>query len=150
MKLHLSIAGLLLALVSFHSWSKDPLPLDTVLDEHGNPIAIPKQQSALEMPAPATPSPEAPRNKSNEKQVSDKAKKPRKLSRKQQLANRTSVANDPFCRWLDQRLKQLEKAGTQKYGHHAQERKVRMQEWQCLKCGAEGPATGDHHKCQAR
>ena len=140
---------LLLALPVSQTWSKDPLPLNTVLDANGNPIVIPVQQSALEIPPPLPQSSDT-RNKSQDKQVSGKRKPPKKLSRKQQLASRSSVANDPACRWLDQRLKQLERAGNQKYGHQKQELKVRMQEWQCLKCGAEGPASGDHDKCQAR
>ncbi|MGI2258523.1 hypothetical protein [Shewanella sp. GXUN23E] len=142
---HWLLPGLLL--VTLTVGAKEPLPLDTVLDANGNPIAIPQQtESALELPAPEL----IPISAKQEKQTKVKSQPAKKLSRKQALANRDSVANDPSCRWLDQRLKQLESTLKQKYGHQQDEYSVRFQEWQCLKCGAEGPVSGDHDKCQAR
>lgn len=128
---------------------KQKLPLNTVLDAEGKPIPLPiRTQSALELPAPAES--DAAGKQIRPKPVNSAQSKPKTLNRKQQLANRQSVANDPQCRWLHQRLKQLEATQIQTYGHHQQELKLRMQEWRCLKCGAEGPSQGDHDKCQAR
>ncbi|MCF1428272.1 MAG: hypothetical protein LPH21_08105 [Shewanella sp.] len=139
--------GLLLVTIPASPATKDPLPLDTVLDANGDPIAIPQRpRSALELPSPEF-MPPSPTPKKNPKV---RSRTTQKLNRKQQLANRDSVANDPTCRWLDQRLKQLESAQKQKYGYQQDEYSVRFKEWQCLKCGAEGPGRGDHDKCQTR
>jgi hypothetical protein len=76
----------------------------------------------------------------------------RTLSRKQQLASRQHVANDVSCRWLDSRMDHLEgqltPGGAQDLGHHAAELKIRQKEWQCLKCGVEGPSVEDRSRCQ--
>jgi hypothetical protein len=82
----------------------------------------------------------------------NRKKKARTLSRKQQLASRKHVANDAGCRWLDSRMDHLEgqstQAGTQDLGHQAAELEIRQKEWQCLKCGVEGPSVADRSRCQ--
>ncbi|GIU01861.1 hypothetical protein [Shewanella morhuae] len=130
----------------------EPLPLGTLLDSHGQPINIPHQtQSALEYSTPVT----VPINPSKTKSTqSVKTSKAKKLNRKQQLASRNHVANDPNCRWLDQRIGQLEAQLNGKQSNNLQhvsdEASIRNKEWQCLKCGAEGPDQNDHSNCQYR
>ncbi|MCE9686159.1 hypothetical protein LZP73_08000 [Shewanella sp. AS16] len=76
----------------------------------------------------------------------------RQQSRKQTLASRAHVANDPGCRWLDNRMDQLEAQLRVKNNSFVQgyrrELTTRRREWQCLKCGAEGPSQADHSHCQ--
>ena len=134
----------------------EPLPLGTLRDSNGQPIAIPSEpQSAFEYSAP-TITPAAP-SKTQATKATKKTTKPaktKKLTRKQQLASREQVANNPNCRWLDQRMSQLEAQMRSKQDnasqYHADELSARQQEWQCLKCGAEGPNRDDHSRCQYR
>ncbi|MGI2131324.1 hypothetical protein ACRN93_08410 [Shewanella baltica] len=133
-----------------------PLPLGTLLDSEGKPINLPDQeQSSFEYSAPTlTPTEPSKTTKSTNATQSTKTTKSKKLSRKQQLASREHVANDPNCRWLDKRMDQLEAqlGGKQDNAasHQADELSARQKEWQCLKCGAEGPAQNDHSNCQYR
>jgi hypothetical protein len=92
-------------------------------------------------------------NKAHKKSIKARNKNnTRTLSRKQQLASRRHVANDVSCRWLDSRMDHLEgqltPGGAQGLGHHAAELKIRQKEWQCLKCGVEGPSVEDRSRCQ--
>jgi hypothetical protein len=91
--------------------------------------------------------------RSHKKSTQTRSKnKTKTLSRKQQLASRKRVANDVGCRWLNSRMDHLEgqltQAGTQDLGHQAAELKIRQKEWQCLKCGVEGPSIADRSRCQ--
>lgn len=134
----------------------EPLPLGTLRDSNGQPIAIPSEpQSAFEYSAPTITPVEA--SKTQATKATKKTTKPaktKKLTRKQQLASREQVANNPNCRWLDQRMSQLEAQMRSKQDntsqYHADELSARQQEWQCLKCGAEGPNRDDHSRCQYR
>lgn len=134
----------------------EPLPLGTLLDSDGKPIDIPSEpQRALEYSAPNMTPTESPKTKATQAtKKTTKTAKTKKLNRKQQLASREHVANDPNCRWLDQRMDQLEdqmgnkQDNTAKY--RSDELNARQQEWQCLKCGAEGPNQDDHSRCQYR
>ena len=139
-----------------HADTTTPLPLGTVLDNQGNPIPMPsQQQSALEIPSiKPSKSSKATQYKPTKKTSRTKPKK-RNLSPKQQLASRTSVANDPSCRWLDTRMDQLEKkltyegnSGSKSY--HQKELSAREREWKCMKCGTEGPNRVDRDKCQQK
>ncbi len=130
----------------------EPLPLETLLDSHGQPINIPHQtQSALEYSAAEIKPLNTSKTKPNQPAKTTKVKK---LNRKQQLASRNHVANDPNCRWLDQRIAQLEAQINGKQNNNLQhvsdEINIRNKEWQCLKCGAEGPDQNDHSNCQYR
>ena len=127
---------------------KEPLPLGVVLDSHGRPITMPSNnRAALEY-------------RSEEAKVSSvnkppnstkkKSKKKTKSQPRKQLASRTSIANDPSCRWLNQRMKELEKKQNLDKSHHQQELKIRNKEWKCMKCGAEGPKQPDYARCQYR
>ncbi|MCG9697940.1 hypothetical protein [Shewanella sp. Isolate11] len=130
------------------------IPQDSALDSDGKPLHIPKQaQSAIHYQASEAATiaislkdSEPPRRKHKSKS------KP--LSRKQQLASRLHVANDPSCRWLNKRMQQLEHKIKQQtkpnYGFHSDELSIRKQEWICMKCGAEGPQVNDHASCQHR
>ena len=145
------LALFLLASSCLTAYAKAPLPLGVVLDDKGQPIAIPdKPQSHFEYHyVPPTK-----RYQQTVKAHPSNQKKSKKLSRKQLLASRQSVANDAGCRWLDSRMSTLEKKLTlgvnHRNQHHQQELLVRQDEWECLKCGVEGPAQADHHSCQYR
>lgn len=142
--------------MQLHADTAKSLPLGTVLDSQGNPIPLPSQQrSALEIPSikPSATS-KTTQYKPTKKTSRTKPKK-RALSPKQQLASRTSVANDPSCRWLDTRMDQLEKkltyegnSGSKSY--HQKELSAREREWKCMKCGTEGPNRVDRDKCQQK
>ncbi|ACA84423.1 hypothetical protein [Shewanella woodyi] len=138
-----------------HASNSKPLPLGSVLDSQGNPIQLPsKQESALEIPS-IKPTKEYQSTPAKSRKRSQSRSKKSKLSRKQQLASRTSVANDPGCRWLDARMDHLErklndKGNSNANSYHKKELSIREQEWKCLKCGAEGPKQTDHDHCQYR
>lgn len=127
------------------------LPLDTVLDDKGQPLTIPTQnKTALSYSA----KPPASNSHSKKTPQSKPKSNYKKISRKQQLASRKNVANDAGCRWLNGRMKQLEKqlrvGVNHRNQHQQQELSVRQDEWECLKCGVEGPNPSDHHSCQYR
>ncbi|WOT05373.1 hypothetical protein [Shewanella youngdeokensis] len=131
------------------------LPLGVVLDDKGQPIAIPTQANgALNYTPPAIKTNTQPRKASYSKPTNKPIKKAKPKSRKQQLASRQTIANDPGCRWLNSRMSALEKhlrlGVNHRNQHQQQELNIRQSEWQCLKCGAEGPAPSDHNRCQHR
>lgn len=128
------------------------LPLGVVLDDKGQPLLIPeKPKAALSYtPIQQTKTPVAlPSN--NKTKTKTKTKK---TSRKQQLASRQKVANDAGCRWLNSRMTLLEKNVSLDINHRnihlQQELNARQNEWECLKCGTEGPNLSDHNSCQYR
>lgn len=126
---------------------KEPLPLGVVLDSQGRPITIPSSnQASLEYQSKeaSVSSPKKP-TRATKKKTKKKAKR---SSHKRQFASRTNVANDPSCRWLNQRMKELEKKQSLDKSHHQQELKIRNKEWKCMKCGAEGPKQKDYDRCQ--
>ena len=132
-----------------------PLGIGVALDSEGKPIAIPTTGSALEYHPPEIHTSKKTKNKKSKLTKRSKKKSAKTLSRKQKLASRSSVANDPGCRWLDKRMDKLEQslsyAGNQtSYGFHRDELKIRHSEWLCMKCGAEGPNQRDHDTCQYR
>ncbi|QYK12776.1 hypothetical protein K0I63_18965 [Shewanella rhizosphaerae] len=133
------------------------LPADGALDSEGNPLVIPDNPiGALNYRASPTQPKSRRDKKSTQKPKNKRSKKlsHKQLSRKQQLASRQHVADDPSCRWLDKRMSHLEKSlkrqAKQDYGYQDKELRARQSEWVCMKCGAEGPSQSDHHKCQYR
>ena len=132
-----------------------PLGIGVALDSEGKPIAMPTTGSALEYhPLQIHASKKTKRKKSKPNKRAKK-KSANTQSRKQKLASRANVANDPGCRWLDKRMDKLEQSlsytGNQtSYGFHRDELKIRHREWLCMKCGAEGPNQRDHDSCQYR
>ncbi|MGL5358404.1 MAG: hypothetical protein ACRDBI_01625 [Shewanella sp.] len=146
-----------------------PLPLGTLLDNQGRPLSLPQHShSALEYSAPiASPEANTPSTAttkrttaklSTSKQSTSKRSAEAKLLSSQRIGdghiNRERIANDPNCRWLDNRLTQLESLTRGQRGnpaqYHAEELHARQQEWLCLKCGAAGPVQGDYGRCQYR
>ncbi|GAB1071768.1 MAG: hypothetical protein SAqTSA_18670 [Shewanella algae] len=120
---------------------KDPgsLPLGLALDSEGNLIAIPQQfEAALEYES--APLPKASRDSKPTKSRKKKASKPRR-----------QVADDPSCRWLDKRMKELERRLRQKDSHTARflqaELGEHQQQFRCLKCSGSGPETQDYSRC---
>ncbi|WP_299802872.1 hypothetical protein [uncultured Shewanella sp.] len=148
--------------LSFGAEPDEPtLALGSVLNDKGQPIRVPSEtHSHFNYSAPATSASKAsspqkqPSQKTSSKKSSSKsqARKSKPKSRKQRLASRSSVANDPSCRWLNGRMNNLDKhlsAGVNSRNrHYQQELDIRQQEWQCMKCGAEGPEQSDHASCQ--
>ncbi|MCT8980633.1 MULTISPECIES: hypothetical protein [Shewanella] len=120
---------------------KEPgsLPLGLALDSEGNLIAIPQQfEAALEYES--APLPKASRDSKPTKSRKKKASKPRR-----------QVADDPSCRWLDKRMKELERRLRQKDSHTARflqaELGEHQQQFRCLKCSGSGPETQDYSRC---
>lgn len=123
------------------------LPADSALDSEGNPIVIPGQhRSALHYRAQDLPTTKQPKSQRRET-----LKKPKKDNRRR-TAQRQLVADDPSCRWLHQRMNQLKRKlqsqSKPEFGFHRDELNIRKSEWDCMKCGAEGPSVSDYQKCQ--
>ncbi|MBB1268846.1 hypothetical protein [Shewanella sp. SR44-3] len=147
-----------------HEAPKLKLGKPLVLDNQGNSMehkAADEIEVGLEFRAQDTPDlserlsegSKLSEGRSHKKSTQTRSKnKTKTLSRKQQLASRKRVANDVGCRWLNSRMDHLEgqltQAGTQDLGHQAAELKIRQKEWQCLKCGVEGPSIADRSRCQ--
>jgi len=150
-KIHLAILYLCF---SFTCLAAD-LPLNVLLDDKGQPLAIPtEQQIALDYtPVPHTTASYSAQTPRTNKKARAK-QKATKMSRKQQLKNRNSIADNSNCRWLSARMTQLEKqlnpGINHRNRHQQQELNARQTEWECLKCGAEGPEPRDYYACQYR
>jgi len=133
--------------------TKVPLPLGVVLDSEGNPISLPiRNQSAMEFQSPTL---KKNHHRADTNPTRKKKTRTKKLSRKQQLASRAHVANNPSCRWLNSRMHKLEQSLTfigngSTNSYHRKELVIREKEWKCMKCGAEGPQQKDHDRCQNR
>lgn len=128
------------------------LTLGSVLNDKGQPLEIPnKPKSHFNYSPPPIESSSSPSPKIRRNQKSS-PKKTKAKSRKQQLASRSSVANDPSCRWLNGRMNSLERnlngELNSRNRHYQQELNIRQDEWECMKCGAEGPEQSDHAECQ--
>ncbi len=122
------------------------LPIGSVLDSQGQPIAIPQPQSALEYAAD-----EMQLDRADTIQVSSDPVSMRDASAAK-VSPKMVVANDPSCRWLANRIKQL---STQlKHNKDASylqtELSHRQDEWQCMDCQGSGPAQGQQAECQYR
>ncbi|MCZ4339151.1 hypothetical protein [Shewanella colwelliana] len=126
------------------------LPQNVALDSEGNPIAVPTgDKAALNYHAAPVQSVSQPITTKHLRKS-----KPKKRSRKQQLASRDNVADNPSCRWLNKRMHHLEKTlktgNAKQFGYQYDELQARQSEWVCMKCGAEGPNQDDHNRCQYR
>ncbi|ABV89377.1 hypothetical protein [Shewanella pealeana] len=130
------------------------LELGSVLNDKGQPIRVPSETHSDFNYSPPTIEGSSPASTQINKSKKKPSKQAKAKSRKQQLASRSSVANNPSCRWLNSRMNSLEKhlsAGVNSRNrHYQQELDIRQQEWQCMKCGAEGPEQSDHASCQYR
>ncbi|WP_153916011.1 hypothetical protein [Shewanella sp. TC10] len=122
-----------------------PLPMGMVFDHQGQPISLPPAQGSLNFSSTEMLRDEsaAPYKKP---QIANKPK-PTKLS-----ASSVKIANDPSCRWVGNRIKQLSK----QLKHHDQaaylqtELSHREAEWQCMDCEGNGPSQGQQAECQYR
>ncbi|QDE33081.1 hypothetical protein [Shewanella polaris] len=69
-------------------------------------------------------------------------------------SSRSTIANDPSCRWLDNRLKHLQKKLRQtknnQFSHYQDEIDIRKREFTCLKCASTGPTDVDRSICQPK
>ncbi|WP_394202709.1 hypothetical protein [Shewanella waksmanii] len=134
-----------------HIIANEKLPLGTVLDSQGRVIELPQSpQMALEYSPPklAYPTRTQPKRAKTSKSVKSQAK----LGTKQNNTRHLTVANNPSCRWLAGRIKNLQKQLNSprrgQFGYYGEELRIREQEWQCLRCDAEGPKQTDHSRCQ--
>lgn len=150
---HLMLLTCILMCIPLNTSANEPtsLPLGSILNDKGQPIT-PSNKTHTDLrfsnPVIKKSSTQKPTNKKTTNQKT-KAK-----SRKQQLASRDSVANNPSCRWLNTRMTSLERnldsGVNSRNQHYQQELDMRQDEWQCMKCGAEGPEQADHAVCQYR
>ena len=122
------------------------LPMDVILDNQGKPISLPAEQSALDYSANEMrldesiyqSSPARVTYKRNDLRIS-----------KQKMAKKT--INDPSCRWLGQRMKQLKiQLKRNKAEHIETELTHRQEEWDCLHCSTTGPTQAQYSQCQYR
>jgi len=119
------------------------LPPQYASDHQGNAIIIPtEQRSALEY-----------RAKDSDLKPSQQARTTTKTPRASTTAS-TTIANDPNCRWLNNRLTHLQKKLRQtqnnQFSHYQDEIDIRETEWTCLKCASTGPSHVDRNACQAK
>ena len=127
------------------------LPLGVILDSQGQAIAAPENtQSAMEYQSSEATVPFSQTQRPPPNPPPSPSKKNKKNNRKQQLNSRAHIADDPSCRWLDQRMDQLEAQLRRNDANafHDEELQHRQQEWVCMKCGAEGPSQDDYSTCQ--
>jgi hypothetical protein len=128
------------------------LPSQYATDHQGNVIIIPTEhRSALEYRADdiyLKPSHKKPTTKQNNTRSS--------ISKHSTITNTAiaskTIANDPSCRWLNNRIKHLQKKQRQtqnsQFSHYQDEIDIRESEWTCLKCATSGPNNVDRGECQ--
>jgi len=117
---------------------------DGVFDSEGQPVTINPPSLALEYHADEALVDRAWGSKG-------KVSQPYKSKAKVSALKAPKVANDPSCRWLDNRISYLQRKlrpGAQNQQHFENEMNVRLDEWKCLKCETKGPSEGDHSLCQ--
>jgi hypothetical protein len=123
------------------------LPPQYATDHQGKVLNIPTDQgSALEYRADdiyLKPSQKKPTNTQTNTRSSIRASSG---------VNSTTIANDPSCRWLNNRIKHLQKKQRQtqnsQFSHYQDEIDIRESEWTCLKCATSGPNNVDRGECQ--
>ncbi|MCW3172186.1 hypothetical protein [Shewanella subflava] len=121
------------------------LGADGVFDSEGKPININPPSLALEYYADEAL---VERSWGSKTKVNPSYKSKTKVS---SALKAPKVANDPSCRWLDNRISYLQRKlrpGTQNQQHFEREMTARLGEWKCLKCETKGPSQGDHALCQ--
>ncbi|MEH6463859.1 MAG: hypothetical protein V7771_08055 [Shewanella psychromarinicola] len=123
------------------------LPSQYATDHQGNVIIIPtEQRSALEYRADDI------YLKPSHKKSPIKKNNTRSSITASSGVNSTTIANDPSCRWLNNRIKHLQKKQRQtqnsQFSHYQDEIDIRESEWTCLKCATSGPNNVDRGECQ--
>ena len=117
------------------------LPPQHASDHQGKTIAIPiKPRSSLEY-------------NSDDIYLKPNLKRPT-IKNTSNRSLRSKIANDPNCRWLDNRVKHLQKKLRQtqnnKFSHYQDEIDIRNKEFKCLKCASTGPIDIDRNICQPK
>ncbi|MGX9462276.1 hypothetical protein ACWXWU_13725 [Shewanella sp. A14] len=125
------------------------LPPQYASDHQGNVIIIPTEpSSALEYQADDI------YLKPSLKKSAPNKTKTRSSRAVHPAIEKTKIANDPSCRWLNSRLKHLKKKRHQtqnhQFSHYQDEIDIRQQEWKCLKCASTGPTDVDRNICQPK
>jgi hypothetical protein len=120
------------------------LPSQYASDHQGNEIIIPNgQRSALEYRSDDI------YLKPTREKLTTKPTNTRSSITSQSTS---TIANDPGCRWLNSRLKHLQKKLRQtqsnQFSHYQDEIDMRKREWHCLKCASNGPTDVDRNVCQ--
>lgn len=123
------------------------LPSQYATDHQGNVIVIPTEQSsALEYRADDI------YLKPRHKKSPIKKNNTRSSTVKRTTLKSATIANDPSCRWLHSRIKQLQKkqrhTQNSQFSHYQDEIDIREGEWACLKCATSGPNNVDRGECQ--
>lgn len=132
-----------------HSSHSSSLPMGIVLDSQGNPISLPPEQNALNFSSAEMLRDESTAPYANQQTKNTPGKTQLTASTK---TKKVSTANDPSCRWLANRIKQLSKQIKQhsETDYFKTELSHRQEEWQCMDCEGAGPAQGQQDECQYR
>lgn len=151
------ILSSLISITLCFSTEAEPLPLGTVLDANGEEITIPSQQnSSLHYSSRESLKSIKPKtvfhNTSKIKQLNNSSSK---TNNKHKYSSQQYVANDPSCRWLNNRIQLLQNnlknsRHLRKDNYQKQELKIRRAEWDCMNCTGEGPSQSDYDRCQYR
>ncbi|MBB1439791.1 hypothetical protein H5202_14140 [Shewanella sp. SG41-4] len=126
----------------------DSLPTQYATDHQGNVIVIPTEQSsALEYRAD-----DIYLKPSRKKLITTQSNAGSSISKRSNTMSITTITNDPNCRWLNNRIKNLKKKQRQtqnsQFSHYQDEIDIRQKEWTCLKCATSGPNNVDRGECQ--
>lgn len=119
------------------------LPQQSAIDSQGNVIELPDDtRSALEYRADDI------YLKPSLQQHIDATHQATSSSRQANI----TMADDPNCRWLNNRIKHLKNQQRQtqhsQFSHYQDEIDIREAEWDCLKCASSGPNSVDRGACQ--
>ncbi|UJF22360.1 hypothetical protein [Shewanella sp. OMA3-2] len=118
---------------------------DGVYDSEGRPIKISQPAFALEYNADEASI--APYQQSAKKSTKGAIK----TSAKTKPSATANMADDPSCRWLNNRISYLQgkvRSENRHQQHFDKELSARLSEWKCLQCAEKGPSQGDHDRCQ--
>lgn len=119
---------------------------DGVYDSDGRPIKISQPSFALEYNAEEAFV--APYRLQN---ATKSIKGSGKTSTKTKSSAMAKMADDPSCRWLNNRITYLQgkvRSENRYQQHFDKELSDRLSEWKCLQCAGKGPSQGDHDRCQ--
>ncbi|MGL4473216.1 MAG: hypothetical protein ACRCT7_01935 [Shewanella sp.] len=127
-----------------------PLRQEGARDANGQLIVPTNNQPHLILPAPKiSPQPTSPRQPQYQQSHSQQSryKQPQtRTSTTSSAAVSPTFANDPSCRWLNNRI-QLLNEQQQAFGHQPAELRQRRQEWRCLDCSGDGPTLKQRQVC---
>lgn len=119
---------------------------DGVYDSEGRPIKVSQPSFSLEYNAD-----EALVERYKLQSATKSIKGSVKTSTKKKSPAAAKMADDPSCRWLNNRITYLRgkvRSENRHQQHFEKELSVRLSEWKCLQCAGKGPSLGDHDRCQ--